>query len=211
MAPSAALPVAPNELLVWIDIQSDRRHYRLAILDLHPITRLRRIGRSHTFQRLLRIDRDLNICAETDILVGDALWDHGHLALVDGDVAGLRLEPPGALVLEAELVATHVAMPTALLAIASCDFDDDIVVRIENERQEAIHHIDAGRNLSIVDDRIERDLLHLASETSRAFLEKLFIAINDEALVGAVAPLVDGGSPKGVELLNDLAHGMLLD
>src|ERR1051325_5827644 len=181
------------------------RYDGLAVLDLHALARLFGRRGAEALKRLARVNRDLDVRAVADVLVRDAARDHGHLAFLDGDRPGLRVERAAALVLEGPLVGAEIAVPAALLAVAVGDLDDDVLVGVEDERQVAVLHVDAGDH-AFLEDVVERDLLHLAPAL-RALLQVVLVALDDEALLGTVAPVGDRRAPVRDELLDLLAHG----
>src|SRR3954465_1225603 len=97
--------------------QRDGRHDGLALLDLHPLARLLGVERRKPLERLAGVDGDLDVRAVADVLLGPAARNDGHLALVDSDRTGLRIERAASFVLEGPFVGAQVPVPAALLAI----------------------------------------------------------------------------------------------
>ncbi len=94
-----------------------------------------------------------------------------------------------------------------MLAITIRHFDDEIVVGVQDERHEAVLHVDTGDH-AFLENIVKRNLLHASAAALDALLELLLISLDDEALLGAVVPVDDRRAPIGDELL-DRSHAGL--
>src|SRR5258708_4917495 len=175
-APSCFFVCLLTELLSGLEGQWSVN--RFAILDFHASARGFSFQWRQTFEWLARIDGDLDVRPVSDILVGHTARDHSHLALVDRDRAGLRMQRAAAFVLECPLIRAQIAVPAALLPITIGHFDDEIFIRVQHQREVTVFHIYA-RDDAFLEDVVELVFNDTATTEIYTLFEEFLVALDD--------------------------------